>query len=395
MADIFISYKRERRSAARHLEQILVRYGYSVWFDLALVRGDDYEGQIQRELNASKAVIVLWCRHSVQSASVRSEASRAKAHAKLIPLVIEPCELPLFSTLEQYIDLTSASGSPRDHALDPVLDDLERLVGREPRADLKKLREYEATWRAMTGGLSLAQLPMETIALIEAVVPLTTAPMSLPQTAPDYAFWQGEWATHRGSSDLRALKTIAEHAPPYFVALAKARIAEVEAEQELYGTTREATLVDLQTTTARAPTPNTESNQRGPRLDTEPGPSFLKMVADAPEGAEIVERLFGHRPADPWREASMARLSFLSGTARVREDRGRAEGDEILNAIRAGKITRKHILRKDFEEIDCYTLQHIHRNLQSERFTFHDFSASSYGDVRKALLQYSSGIPLF
>ncbi len=52
MAEIFISYKSERRKAARHLEQILVRYGYTVWFDHALVRGHDYEAQIQRKIEA-------------------------------------------------------------------------------------------------------------------------------------------------------------------------------------------------------------------------------------------------------------------------------------------------------------------------------------------------------
>jgi TIR domain len=160
MADVFISYKRERRPAARHLQQILTRYGYTVWYDLALVRGEDYEEQIERELKAAKAVIVLWCGLSVKSPGVRSEASRAKEQHKLIPVRIEPCELPLFSTLEQNIDLTAATGSPRDHALDPILDDLERLVGRPPQADLKALRDYEATWRSM-GAQSLAGLPLE------------------------------------------------------------------------------------------------------------------------------------------------------------------------------------------------------------------------------------------
>jgi formylglycine-generating enzyme required for sulfatase activity len=169
MADVFISYKRERRPAARHLEQILIRYGYTVWFDLALVRGKDYEAQIERELTAAKAVIVLWCGLSVASEGVRSEASRAKSDGKLIPLVIEPCKLPLFSTLEQNIDLTDAAGSPRDPALDPVLDDLERLVGRPPHSDLRALRDYEATWRSM-GSLSLARFPLEQAIAAEAVI---------------------------------------------------------------------------------------------------------------------------------------------------------------------------------------------------------------------------------
>ena len=169
MADVFISYKRERRPAARHIEQILIRYGYAVWFDLALVRGKDYEAQIERELTAAKAVIVLWCGLSVQSEGVRSEASRAKSLGTLIPLVIEPCTLPLFSTLDQNIDLTAATGSPRDPAFDPVLDDLERLVGRSPQPDFKALRDYEATWRSM-GKLSLARFPLEEGIAPEAVL---------------------------------------------------------------------------------------------------------------------------------------------------------------------------------------------------------------------------------
>ncbi len=231
MADVFISYKRERRPAARHLEQILVRYGYSVWFDLALVRGADYEEQIQRELNAAKAVIVLWCGLSVKSPGVRSEASRAKAQDKLIPLVIEPCELPLFSTLEQNIDLSGATGSPRDHALDPVLDDLERLVGRAPIADLKGLREYDATWRTMTGGLPLARLPTEQVAVIETEVAVAAAPALPPPTAHDYGFWSAEWEKHRAGENVIALRLIAEDAPRYFAEQAKVRIAEIEEEQ--------------------------------------------------------------------------------------------------------------------------------------------------------------------
>jgi hypothetical protein len=39
MADIFISYKSERRKAAAHFAKILERYGYSVWYDYSLVKG--------------------------------------------------------------------------------------------------------------------------------------------------------------------------------------------------------------------------------------------------------------------------------------------------------------------------------------------------------------------
>jgi formylglycine-generating enzyme required for sulfatase activity len=231
MADIFISYKRERRAAARHLEQILVRYGYSVWFDLELVRGQDFEAQIERELFAAKAVIVLWCGLSVKSPGVRSEANRAKSQGKLIPLIIEPCELPLFSTLEQNIDLTAAAGSPRDHAFDALLDDLERLVGRAPQSDFKSLRNYESTWRAM-GALPLARFPLEPALRPEVILRDAVAMASVaPAPTHDYAFWERQWDKQGAGANLVALRAIAEDAPRYFADQARARIAEIEAEQ--------------------------------------------------------------------------------------------------------------------------------------------------------------------
>jgi formylglycine-generating enzyme required for sulfatase activity len=231
MADIFISYKRERRPAARHLEQILIRYGYSVWFDLDLVRGQDYEAQIERELSVAKAVIVLWCGLSVRSPGVRSEANRAKSQGKLVPLVIERCELPLFSTLEQNIDLTTATGSPRDPAFDPMLDDLERLIGQAPQWDRKAMRDYEATWRTM-GALPLVRFPLEPAPLREVILSeaiTASAPTAGP--AHDYAFWERQWDKQGAAANLVALRAIAEEAPRYFANQARARIVEIEADQ--------------------------------------------------------------------------------------------------------------------------------------------------------------------
>jgi formylglycine-generating enzyme required for sulfatase activity len=183
MAEIFISYKSERRKAARHLEQILIRHGYTVWFDHALVRGHDYEAQIQREIGEAKAVIVLWCALSVNSEAVRSEASYAKHKGKQVPVLIEPCELPLFSALTQRIDLTKATCAPSDPAFYPLLDDIERLVGRAPQPEYKALRDYDATWRAM-GAFAFAGFPLETGAASQPVLNLGAAAPSKTE-APD------------------------------------------------------------------------------------------------------------------------------------------------------------------------------------------------------------------
>nr|MBX2856079.1 toll/interleukin-1 receptor domain-containing protein [Paracoccaceae bacterium] len=77
MADIFLSYKRERRAAVAHLAEVLKLYGYSVWYDYGLETGGDFGVQIERELRTAKAAVVLWCSLSRDSRWVRQEATLA------------------------------------------------------------------------------------------------------------------------------------------------------------------------------------------------------------------------------------------------------------------------------------------------------------------------------
>jgi hypothetical protein len=67
MADVFISYKSERRPAAEHLAAVLERHGYSIWFDYELIKGRDFGLQISRQVRKAKALVVLWCTRSVES----------------------------------------------------------------------------------------------------------------------------------------------------------------------------------------------------------------------------------------------------------------------------------------------------------------------------------------
>src|SRR5262249_22788347 len=147
MAEVFISYKSERRRAAEHLAAVLERYGYSVWFDYQLIKGRDFGLQIDHKVREAKALLVLWCSHAVTSRWVAEEADLAQQLGILIPVKIEPCDLPVGFRRQDYIDLSSWDGAPRSHHLDPLLDALERQTGKAPHIDLKSAREYEATWR--------------------------------------------------------------------------------------------------------------------------------------------------------------------------------------------------------------------------------------------------------
>lgn len=51
--------------------------GWSVWWDPEIRAGENHRDVILRELDAAKAVLVIWTQHSVKSEWVISEASRA------------------------------------------------------------------------------------------------------------------------------------------------------------------------------------------------------------------------------------------------------------------------------------------------------------------------------
>ena len=83
--DIFISYSREDRPAARHFAESFAREGFSVWWDAVLRSGETFDEVIEKELRAAKAVVVLWSPRSVASRWVRAEATLADRGNKLVP----------------------------------------------------------------------------------------------------------------------------------------------------------------------------------------------------------------------------------------------------------------------------------------------------------------------
>ena len=154
--DVFVSYKRERRSVAEHLASVIRAYGYSVWYDYDLIPGHDFPSQIERRLQAAKIVLVLWCTKSVTSEWVLKEATLGRDRGLLAPIMIEPCNLPEGFDLHHIVILSEWDGSPRSHLLDPLWDLIEARTGRD-LASTKQVRAYERTWRSLNA-LSLRSL---------------------------------------------------------------------------------------------------------------------------------------------------------------------------------------------------------------------------------------------
>jgi len=86
MADIFISYAKADRPLALKLVAMLEAEGWKVWWDTSLAIGDDFRNEIMTQLGRARAVIVIWTDASIKSDWVRSEAGRAQADRKLIPI---------------------------------------------------------------------------------------------------------------------------------------------------------------------------------------------------------------------------------------------------------------------------------------------------------------------
>jgi hypothetical protein len=126
--EIFISYSREDRPAARHFAQCFADEGFSVWWDATLQAGETFDEVIERELKAAKAVVVLWSPRSVQSRWVRAEATLADRNGKLAPAIIEKCDRPIIFELTHAADLADWSGDTGDSRWVAFIQDLRAII---------------------------------------------------------------------------------------------------------------------------------------------------------------------------------------------------------------------------------------------------------------------------
>jgi hypothetical protein len=127
--DIFISYSRQERAVARLFAESFVEEGLKVWWDAVLHSGETFDEVIERNLRAAKAVVVLWSPLSVASRWVRAEATQADRSNKLVPVIIEPCNLPIIFELTHTTDLGGWQGDKSDSRWQSLIFDLRRLVG--------------------------------------------------------------------------------------------------------------------------------------------------------------------------------------------------------------------------------------------------------------------------
>ena len=154
MTDIFLSYKREDRARAALIVAALRKSGRTVWWDEGLTPRQAWDATIEQEIAAAASVIVLWSPRSVASDWVRSEAHYAQNHSKLVPVLIEPCTVPLAFMLKQSVDLSHWRGSLHDKAWCKLIEwlDLQGPVAKSPRLpDARARRPGRLGRRALIG----------------------------------------------------------------------------------------------------------------------------------------------------------------------------------------------------------------------------------------------------
>lgn len=137
MADVFISYAREQRELADKLAAALTELGLTVWSDSRLTPGRDYEEEIERQLDAARAVIVIWSDDSVASNFVRAEAREALEQRKLVPIRSQDVRPPLIFRGLHFEDMWDWTGDPADAAFQRLAIQVTALVrGQDAAADL-------------------------------------------------------------------------------------------------------------------------------------------------------------------------------------------------------------------------------------------------------------------
>ena len=95
MADIFVSYSRADKERVAPLVAALEAHGWSVWWDPEITPGDEFDALIGAELEAARAVVVVWTRRRSIRAGSSGEARDGADRGVLVPVRFEAARLPI------------------------------------------------------------------------------------------------------------------------------------------------------------------------------------------------------------------------------------------------------------------------------------------------------------
>jgi adenylate cyclase len=131
MADVFVSYSRSDKARVAPLVAAIQAKGWSVWWDPAIDAGQQFDDQIDAELQAAGAVLVVWTPTSVASRWVRGEARDAAERGILVPARFEDARLPIDVRAIQTTDLDKWEENPASAPFQDLLRSLESVIRRQ------------------------------------------------------------------------------------------------------------------------------------------------------------------------------------------------------------------------------------------------------------------------
>jgi adenylate cyclase len=138
MADVFISYARADKARVAPLVAAIEANGWSVWWDPEISPGQEFDEQIDAEIDAAKAVLVVWTPVSVTSRWVRGEAREAAERGILVPVRFEQARLPMDVRAIHTTDLDDWREDPASVPAQDCLRALAAMIARAQAAQVAK-----------------------------------------------------------------------------------------------------------------------------------------------------------------------------------------------------------------------------------------------------------------
>jgi hypothetical protein len=134
MADVFLSYAQEDRTAARKLADALRELGWDVWWDAQVYVGARFRAEITSQLQSAKCVVVLWSQASIESDWVIDEAEEGKKRGVLVQALIDAAQPPHGFRGIQWANLNSWSGDTHAKEFVKLADGISRHATPTPPA---------------------------------------------------------------------------------------------------------------------------------------------------------------------------------------------------------------------------------------------------------------------
>ena len=106
--------------------------GWSVWWDPEITPGQEFDDQIDAEIDAAKAVLVVWTPTSVTSRWVRAEAREAADRGILVPVRFDHARLPMDARAIHTTDLDDWGEDPASPPAQEFLHALGAMIARVP-----------------------------------------------------------------------------------------------------------------------------------------------------------------------------------------------------------------------------------------------------------------------